>query len=184
MMKKRTSRAPAACTTVAAAVLALAGAPDASAQDLCKRTIDLNAAVTEYTEQHAMDVGDVDGHQIRIFALRRTFPDIEPNCEGLKYTEALSHGYSDYIDRSGRAWGYNVETLENGDKIFSQFSGTSHTVVDEDGVSKSTYIGTATYTGGTGLYQGVRGSSRATIVFDLEAGVNEGKLELEYWLEN
>ncbi|NNG05667.1 MAG: hypothetical protein HKM95_16415 [Inquilinus sp.] len=164
--------------------MALAAAPQASAQDVCKRTIDLNAANSEYAEQHVLDVGDVAGHQIRIFEIHRTYPEVEANCEGLKQTETRSHGYSDYIDRSGRAWGYNVDTLENGDKIYSQFSGTSHTVINPDGVRKSTYIGTATYTGGTGIYQGIRGTSRATIIFDPEANLNVGKLDLEYWLEN
>lgn len=180
-MRTRMFSNPAAYLAV---VLALAGVPEALAQDVCKRTIDLNAAVSEYTEQYVMDVGDVAGHQIRIFELHRTYPNVEPNCEDMKQTESWSHGYSDYMDRSGRAWGYNVDTLENGDKIYSQFSGTSHTVINADGVRKSTYTGTSTYTGGTGIYQGIRGSSRATIIFDPEADINVGKLELEYWLEN
>ena len=104
MTKTRSAANPAAGPVVAmAALLALAAAPEASAQEVCKRTIDLNAAVSAYAEQHVIDVGDVAGHQIRIFELRRTYPDIEPNCEGLKQTESRSHGYSDYIDRSGRA---------------------------------------------------------------------------------
>ena len=185
MMSIPTSRIAAACPAVVAAViLAVANVPAALAQEVCKRTVDLNTVVSEYTEQHVLDVEDVPGHQIRIFAIRRTFPDIEPNCEGLRQIEALSRGYSDYIDRSGRAWGYNIDTFENGDKIYSQFSGTSHTVINEDGVRKSTYTGTSTYTGGTGLYRGIRGTSRASIVFDPEADINTGTLEIEYWLEN
>ena len=74
--------------SVAAISLGLAGAYEASAQEVCKRTIDLNAAISEYTEQHVMDVGDVDGHQIRIFEIHRTYPDIAPNCEDLKQTES------------------------------------------------------------------------------------------------
>ena len=167
-----------------AAMLVFASGPDALAQEVCKRTIDLNEVVSEYTEQHVLDVQDIAGHQIRIFEIRRTFPDIEPNCEGLRQTEAVSHGYSDYINRSGRAWGYTVDTYENGDKIYSQFSGTSHTVINADGVRKSTYTGTSTYTGGTGLYRGIRGFARASIVFDPDANVNTGTLEMEYWLEN
>ena len=33
-----------------------------------------------------MDVGDIPGHQVRIFELKRTYPDDKPNCEGLKRT--------------------------------------------------------------------------------------------------
>jgi len=181
MLTLRTSNGLAACIAV---VLAVTIVPEASAQEVCKRTIDLNAAISEYTEQHAMDVGDVPGHQIRIFEIRRTYPNIEPNCEGLRQTETWSHGYSDYIDRSGRAWGYSIDTLENGDKIYSQFSGTSHTVINPDGVRKSTFAGTAMFMGGTGTYRGIRGSSRSTIIFDPEADINVGKLEMEYWLED
>ena len=57
------------------------------------------------------------------------------------------------------------------------------TVTNPDGVRKSTYIGTATYTGGTGIYRGIRGVSRATIVFDPDGDLNVGTLDLEYWLE-
>lgn len=180
-MKTQSIRNSIACL---AAVLAFAGVPDALAQDICKRTIDLNSAVSEYTEQHVLDVGDLAGHQIRIFELHRTFPDIESNCEDLKQTASVSYGYSDYINRSGRAWGYSVDTFENGDKIYSSFSGTSHTEINEDGVLRSTYTGTTTYTGGTGIYQGIRGNSRAKIIFDLEANLNVGEFEMEYWLEN
>ena len=151
---------------------------------MCKRTIDLNAATSEYTEQHAMDVGDVAGHQIRIFTVHRTFPEIEPNCEGLKRTETWSYGYSDYINRSGRAWGYNIDIFENGDKIYSQFSGTSHTSINPDGVSRSTFTGTAILTGGTGMYKGIRGTARTTFIFDPDANLNQGQFEVEYWLED
>lgn len=179
MLQSRLSGALAAFMAVAAA---LAIAQGASAQDKCARTIDLNAAVSEYVEQHALEVGDVAGHQIRIFEIHRTYPTIEPNCEGLKQTETSSYGYSDYIGRSGHAWGYSIDTFENGDKIFSRFSGTSQTVVNADGMRRSTFSGTAMLTGGTGIYKGVRGSSRSTIVFDPEANLNVGTLELEYWL--
>ena len=52
------------------------------------------AADAKYTGQHAFDVGDVPGHQVRIFAVRRIFPD-EPDCEGLKQMEQWRRGYSD-----------------------------------------------------------------------------------------
>jgi hypothetical protein len=79
------------------------------------------------TQQHVLDVGDVSGHQIRVYELHRTYANDKPNCENLKRTESWTRGYSDYIDRNGRTWGYDVTLLENSDKIFFQFDGTSQT---------------------------------------------------------
>ena len=79
--------------------------------------------------------------------------------------------------------GYNVTTLENGDKIFGEWSGTSHTVVAADGSRKGAFVGTVTWTGGTGKYQGVRGIQRDNIVFDAEKNLNQSQSEAEYWFE-
>lgn len=166
---------------VAATMLLFPGA--VAADERCKMKVVNEAANSQYTEQHVLDVGDVAGHQIRIFELHRTFPDSEPDCEGLKKKESWSHGYSDYVDRNGRAWGYTVLMMENGDKIFGEFSGTSHTVVNADGSRASTYTGVVTYTGGTGIYTGIRGISRDSIVFDPEKNYNEAVQEVEYWFE-
>ena len=152
------------------------------AQDKCQRKLDNSGAESKYTEQHVMDVGDVEGHQIRIFELHRTFASDQPNCEGLKRKETWSHGYSDYLDRNGRAWGYDVIIFGNGDKIFGEFSGTSLTVLTEDGEKQSTFVGVTKYTGGTGMYQGVRGISRSNIRFDPIANVNISESEEEYWI--
>ena len=154
-----------------------------SAQEKCKRSGEVPAANTAYTQQHVLDVGDVPGHQIRIVEMHRTYPDAQPNCEGIKETESWTRAFSDYVDRNGRAWGYTVTTLENGDKIFSEFSGTSQTVADPDGTKKSTYVGIARYTGGTGKYQGIRGFSRETSKFDPEKKLNQLSYASEYWIE-
>ena len=89
-----------------------------SAQERCKVSEDATAAKSNYTQQHVLDVGDVSGHQIRVYELHRTYANDKPNCENLKRTELWSRGYSDYIDRNGRTWGYDVISFENGDKIF------------------------------------------------------------------
>lgn len=154
----------------------------ALAQEKCTETFAAADAESAYTEQHVMDVGDVAGHQIRIFELHRTYADAEPNCEGLKRTEQLVHGYSDYVDRNGRAWGYTVTTYDNGDQMFSEFTGTSHTVVNADGSKTSTYVGTSVITGGTGTYKGVRGTGRDKVLFDPEKNINESDSELTYWI--
>jgi hypothetical protein len=127
----------------------------------------------KYTGQHAFDVGDVPGHQIRIFELRRTLPDNQPNCEGLKLVEQWLRGYSDYVDRNGPSWGYAVTMLENGDKIFAEFSSAVQTVVSPDGLHKTEATTVHKWTGGTGKYQGVRGIQRESTVFDPDKNFNE-----------
>jgi hypothetical protein len=138
---------------------------EAMAEERCKISWEVPAANTQYTQQHWIDIGDMPGHQIGLFELRRTFPDDKPNCEGLKRVEQFARGWRDYQDRNGRAWGYNVTTLENGDKIFGEWSGT------------------VTWSGGTGKYQGVRGIQRDNIVFDAEKNLNQSQSEAEYWFE-
>ena len=172
-------------STVLGLVLAawgLGNASEALAQEKCKRMIGRDAATSKYTEQHVMDVGDVPGHQIRIFELHRTYTNAKPNCEGLKRKEQWVRGYSDYINRNGSAWGYQVITMENGDKIFAKFSGTSLTSITPDGKKKSTYTGVTRYTGGTGMYKGIRGMERVKVAFDPIANVNVKEAEKEYWI--
>jgi hypothetical protein len=72
--------------------------------------------------------------------------------------------------------------LENGDKIFSQFDGTSQTMVAPDGSKKSTFTGVIRYTGGTGKYEGIRGLLRVSTVFEPDKNVNLLQTEGEYWL--
>jgi hypothetical protein len=153
-----------------------------SAQERCKVSQEATAAKSSYTQQHVLDVGDIPGHQIRILELHRTYSDEKPNCENLKRTESWTRGYSDYVDRNGRSWGYSVTSLENGDKIFAEYDGTSQTTVSPDGSKKSTFTGVVRYTGGTGKYQGVQGLFRDTVVFDPDKNVNLEQLEGEYWL--
>jgi hypothetical protein len=84
-----------------------------------------------------------------------------------------------------------VATLDSGDKIYSQWSGTIIAVTGDDGSLVTTYSGTSTWTGGTGRYLGVRGFTRGKTetlyVKDsqgkLSAKTNKGLEEGEYWFE-
>jgi endonuclease YncB( thermonuclease family) len=165
------------------AALTLFGSTEAAGQEKCKMSWDIPAANATYTGQHAFDAGDVPGHQVRIFEVRRTFPGDEANCEGLKQVEQWLRGYSDYVDRNGPAWGYAVTLLENGDKIFAEFSSAVQTVVSPDGSKKTEATTVHKWTGGTGKYQGVRGTQRESTVFDPEKNFNETHAEVEYWFE-
>ena len=132
-------------------------------EDKCKRSGKILAQDTKYTQQHVIDVGDIPGPQVRILELHRTPSNAKPNCEGLKVMESWNRGYSDYVNTNGRSWGYSLISLDNGDKIFTQYSGTSQTTVNTDGSKKSTYTGVYDLTGGSGKYRGVRGMGPALL---------------------
>jgi len=166
------------------AVLTVSGISETRAQEKHKISYKLLPEITKYTQQHVIDVGDVPGHQVRIYEIHRTYPRDLVTFAGVRAVEEWLRGYSDYIDTNGRSWAYGIYTLENGDKVFSRLDGTSHTVVDPDGSKKSTHTGTWVLTGGTGKFRGIRGMLRATIIFDTKAGLNEGQVEGEYWIED
>jgi hypothetical protein len=165
------------------AALTVFGSAEAPGQEKCKISWEVSAANAKYTGQHAFDVGDVPGHQIRIFEVRRTFPDDQPNCEGLKRVEQWLRGSSDYIDLNGPAWGYSVTVLENGDKIFAEFFSATQTTVSPDGLRKTEATTVHKLTGGTGKYQDVRGIQRERSVFNPDKNFIETRAEAEYWFE-
>src|ERR1700737_1047678 len=74
-----------------------------SAQERCKVSEGAPAAKSNYTQQQVLDVGEVSGHQIRVFELHRTYANDKPNCEHLKRTESWTRGYSAYIHANARA---------------------------------------------------------------------------------
>jgi hypothetical protein len=120
-------------------------------------------ATTTYPQQLALDVGDVPGHQVRVFEIHWVFPPTWPilNAKGLKIVEAWTHGTSDYINGNGRASGYAVQIYDNGDKIVWRLEGTTQTVV-KDGLRSTTYHGVNTITSGTGKLGGIHGLARET----------------------
>ena len=136
-----------------------------------------------YTQQYAIAVGDVPGHKIRIFEVRRMYPQNPPVFEGVPVKEAWRQGYSDYVDVNGPAWGYDNYILENGDRIFLQWVGTSAALGNTGGPKKSEYIGILTITGGTGKFLGIRGMLKENLVFSPDSGFNEAQTVGEYWIE-
>src|SRR5215813_4283832 len=159
------------------ATLSLLGISETCAQQKHQIAFKNLGENTKYTDQHAIDVGDVPGHQVRVFEIHFTYPKDPPVFEGVRVVESWSHGYSDYIDINGHHWGYNTYVLENGDKIFARNDGSSQTIVAPDGAKKSTATGVTTLTGGTGKFRGIQGTLRYVSIFDPKAGLNEGKIE-------
>jgi hypothetical protein len=161
-----------------------------AAQERCKWSSDSDpGSVTSYTQQLNIDVGDTPGHIVGVYEVHTVDgPNAKPNCEGLKEKENWLHGYRDYRDRNGQTWGYSVTILENGDKIYQQYSGTTETTVAADGSTKTTTDSVATWTGGTGRYQTVRGIDRSHSLIEWAKGESKptsfhGSGDGEYWFE-
>jgi hypothetical protein len=176
----------------AASLMSLLAAYAAPAQERCKFSYGWGNEGTTVPQQLSLDVGDIPGHTIAIFEIHHgPNPSAKPNCEGFKIAEVLGQGFSDSIERNGRAWGYDTITLDNGDKIYTEWSGTRIAVTGADGSLRTTFSGTTSWTGGTGRYLGVRGFSRdkaeTLYVRDsqgkLKATTNNGLKEVEYWFE-
>jgi hypothetical protein len=163
-----------------AALLCLAAAPragDALAQPQ-RLTIKVEPANARYTQQHTIDVGDVPGHRVRVFEIRRTYPSNPPVINGVKIVESWTRGISDYTNNNGPSIVYHVYVGENGDKFFVTSSAIS---VQPPGTRRMTITTVGTITGGTGEFFGIQGVLRLSASSDLEAGVNESQVELEYW---
>jgi len=166
-------------TTIALLCLAVAPpAGDALAQQKQKVSYKVGAENSKYTQQHVIDVGDVPGHQVRVYEIYRTFPNNAPVFNGVKLKEQWTRSISDYIDGNGTSPGYGVYVLENGDKFFTRTS----TVSQSAGQGKNTATTVAFITGGTGKLVGIQGTIRSSSAAQPTAGMIETQTEIEYWM--
>jgi hypothetical protein len=168
---------------VAAFLSGLLATPWASAQERQKYFFKAPPGVTKYTQQQTFDVGDVPGHQIRIYELHTKYTGEAPVYDGTKVAEAWGRGFSDYTNGSGRSSVYVISQLENGDKIFSTTEILMHTVTGPDGSRQSRFNTVVTLTGGTGKFRGIRGTLRGTGFTDFKTGTSDSQTEGEYWIE-
>ena len=152
-------------------------AGDALAQQKQQLVFKVGAENTKYTQQHAIDVGDIPGHQVRLFELRRTYPNNAPVINGMKVAESWTRGITDYTNNNGSAITYGAYVLENGDQFFTR---GSLVAVQGPGSSKLTATTVGVITSGTGRLAGIQGIVRTMTSADPKAGVNETQIEIEY----
>ena len=145
-----------------------------------KQTVSYKSSAenSKYTQQHVIDVGDVPGHQVRVFEIYRSYPNNPPVINGVKLKESWSRSLSDYTDNNGPANGYTVYVLENGDKFF----GHGAALVQNAGEGKYTGVTVGTITGGTGKLAGIQGTLRASGSAIPKSGFNEEQVDIEYWM--
>jgi hypothetical protein len=142
-----------------------------------------SAAETQYLQQHAVEVGDIPGHKVRIYEISRTFQNSAPKFRGVVANTEYNRGFSDYTDVNGRNWGYGRFQLESGDKVFTRWEGTSSSALKPDGTRQNTSHSVMIITGGTGAFIGIRGMLKNTSAFDPATGMNASNVNGEYWFE-
>lgn len=140
----------------------------------------------KYTQQHAIDVGDVPGHKVRILELQYIYNEKSQFVvSGVKVKESWSRGYSDYTNGKGRSWGYQVWLLADGNKVFVDYSGTTLAEPTATGSIKGSYHGVSRFTGGTGKFSRIRGTMTEMNDFDNDpkTGYNRAESKGEYWFD-
>jgi len=157
-------------------VLSMGGAIAQQKQTVSFKT---PAANTKYTNQQVIDVGDMPGHQVRVYEIHRTYPDNAPVINGMKLVESWSRGVTDYIDGNGPNTTYNIYIMDNGDKVFTRAA----LVAQSLGSGKITTTSAGTITGATGKLVGMQGLIRTTGTAQPTAGVNENQTDIEYWFQ-
>jgi hypothetical protein len=168
---------------ITASGLVMFAGSDAYGQEKQKYAFKTPPGVSTYTQQHMIDVGDVPGHQLRVYEVHSKYADQKPIFDGIKVTEGWTRAVTDYIDGTGHGHGYTVAVLENGDKIFGRYEVIAQTTIGADGSKMSHYTNVTTLTGGTGKFRGIRGTLRGAGVTDFKTGPSAINTEGEYWLE-
>lgn len=172
-----------ASSAVAVAVLILPGISSSWAQERYKYFFKPPPGVSKYTQQHSLDVGDVPGHQIRVFEVHSKFAAVAPEFDGVKVKEQWSRTATDYILGSGAGSGYVEYDLENGDKIYGRSQLQTHARVGQDGTRTMQYTTVTTLTGGTGKFKSIRGTLLSSGLTDLKIGTSNVQTDGEYWFE-
>jgi hypothetical protein len=145
-----------------------------------KQHVSLKSSVSDnkITQAQNVEVGDVPNHIVRVFEVRRTFPNAPPVINGLKLVEEWDRGTVDLIDGNGTNLQYNIYVMENGDKFFSRVPAVIQTAG-----GKLTGTGVGIITGGTGKLTGLQGTVHALTNFDIKTGFTENQTNVEYVID-
>jgi len=165
-------------TTMALLCLAVAlPAGNAVAQQKQQVSYKVSAENSKYTQQLNIDAGDLPNHLVRVYEVRRTFPNDAPVINGFKLVEEWDRGTADLADGNGTGTAYTVYVMENGDKFFDRRAAIAQST---SGKITATHVGYIT--GGTGKFAGMQGIVRASVNFDPKTNVTENQIDIEYWI--
>ena len=124
-------------------------------------TYNKSSSESRYTQENMIDVGDVPGHQVRIFEITWSFKKDELAFDGVAVKEQWVRGMSDYTNWSGPAMNYSTYLLEDGNKVFSRATTTSQSTANPDGSKVLKFASVENFVGGTGKFAGIRGQAHA-----------------------
>jgi hypothetical protein len=168
------------------AVIGLAGslaAPEAWSQQKYSVSYTVPAAASRYTEEHVIDVGDVPGHQVRVFELRYDDSMTGLAFAGVKSKETWTRGTSDFINGNGIANNYNVRVMEDGSKIYGRLSVVAQAGTNAEGAKVLKFSAVETLVGGTGKFSRIRGTIRTTAERVVGATALSSQYTGEYWFD-
>ena len=153
------------------------------AQEKYQYSYSLPPASSRYVQDHSIDVDDVTGHKIRIVEIQRTYTKDHPMVMGTKVLEAWLRGFTNYVGAGGPAHGYETWVLEDGSKIFLEWTSLSATEASPTGSRRGTSHATGRFVGGTGKFVSIRGTLNTTVEFDTDpqAGYSRPTGRGEYW---
>ena len=138
---------------------------------------------TQYLQEHAIDVGDKPGHQVRVYEIRYDYPKKDLAFAGVLVRQSIVRGMSDYVNWSGSFTGYNVYTMEDGSKVYSRSTGTTQSTTSPEGQRAFKFSFVENFVGGSGKFKGMRGQMRGG--GERVAGTKSltQYSEGEYWIE-
>ena len=138
---------------------------------------------SRYVQDHSIEVDDVPGHKIRIVEIQRLYAKDHPVVMGTKVVESWLRGFTDYIGAGGPSHGYETWILEDGNKIFLEWTAISRTEATSTGSRRGTSHATSRFVGGTGKFASMQGTLTATVEFDTDskAGYSRPTSQGEYW---
>jgi hypothetical protein len=139
---------------------------------------------SRYVREHVIEVEDMPGHRVRIVEIQRTYTRNHPTVAGVKVVEEWFRGYTDYRASGGPGRGYETWILEDGNKVFLEDQFTSMVEVTASGSRRGASYGVQHFSGGTGPFNGIRGTINSATEFDTDpkTGYNRPSSRGEYWL--
>jgi hypothetical protein len=136
-------------------------------------------AISKFTQEHFIEVGDVPGHKLRVYEVQNEYPENDLAFAGIAVKQMLSDGVSDSVNGSGSFTAYNVFTMIDGSKVFVRVTGTTQS----DGAGGNRSISVENFVGGTGKFKGMRGQMRNTLQRASGSSLLNVQVSGEYWIE-
>ncbi len=128
-------------------------------------------------------MGDVPGHQVRVYEIHREYGKDGPVIAGERILHQWTRASTDFADLNGAGTIYNVFILGNGDRFFTRGTQLTESIPNADRSVKSTTHTVSQITAGTGKYRNIRGLAKSVTIANINEGMNETQIDVEYWMD-